>query len=222
MVIKELRQKKGINQSQLAEILDLNMSTVSSYERGIRQPSKRVLIKLSDIFEVSLEYLLRASEEDEVDYLKARQDELNEVLEMLRKKGLNPDHIIDKLSNPVPVLGIAGAGSSMLAVENPEDYVFSEEADFAVRVFGESMEPTIMDKSTVFIKKMSRNQFRNGNIGLVLVNKDESLVKRVYFTEKGVWLISDNKFYEPIFIEPETWDEECQFLGKVVEVRYAL
>ncbi len=222
LVIKELRQKKGINQSQLADILDLTMSSISAYERGIRQPSKKILIKLSDIFEVSLEYLLRASEEDEVDYLKTRQDELNEVLDTLRKKGLNPDHIIDKLSNPVPVLGIAGAGSSMLAVENPEDYVFSEDADFAVKVFGESMEPAIRDKSTVFIKKMSQSQFRNGNIGLVLINKDESLVKRIYFTDKGVWLISDNKFYEPIFIEPEVWDEECRFLGKVVEVRYAI
>jgi repressor LexA len=221
-VIKELRQKRGINQSQLAEILGLNMSTISSYERGKRQPSKKVLIKLSDIFEVSIEYLLRVSEEDEVDYLKSRQNELSEIIDLLKKKGFDPKNIIDKLSNQIPVLGRTGAGSSMLAVENPEDYLFSEDADFAVKVFGDSMEPIIIDKSMVFIRKMQQSSFRNGEIGLALVNHDESLVKRIYFTDKGVWLISDNKFYEPIFIEPEKWDAECKFLGKVVEVRYSI
>lgn len=56
--IKELRQDKGLSQGDLAKELGLSQQTISSYEKGIREPDISTLKKLADFFQVSLDYLL--------------------------------------------------------------------------------------------------------------------------------------------------------------------
>ena len=56
--IKQLRKKKGISQSQLAEVIGVKNNTVSTWERGTRKPDFEALNLLSDYFEVSFEYIL--------------------------------------------------------------------------------------------------------------------------------------------------------------------
>ena len=58
--LKELRKRKGITQEQLAEILQLERSTVGKYESPTKpiMPSPDILHKMSDYFGVSTDYLL--------------------------------------------------------------------------------------------------------------------------------------------------------------------
>lgn len=56
--LRLLRQSKGLTQKQLAENLNLTKSVVSAYETDMRLPSYDVLIKISNIFGVSTDYLL--------------------------------------------------------------------------------------------------------------------------------------------------------------------
>ena len=56
--IKELRQKKGWSQGQLAIKLKAGQKQISAYERGVNIPSTEMLIKMSEIFDVSLDYLV--------------------------------------------------------------------------------------------------------------------------------------------------------------------
>lgn len=56
--LKKLRIEKGLSQEELSNTLALNKSTICCYEKGTRVPSLEVLIKLSDYFEVSIDYLL--------------------------------------------------------------------------------------------------------------------------------------------------------------------
>ena len=56
--IKELRTMRGMSQQDLADLLDLNKVTISQYERGARKPDLNVLTALSDIFNVSVNYIL--------------------------------------------------------------------------------------------------------------------------------------------------------------------
>lgn len=56
--IKELRTMRGMSQQDLADLLDLNKVTISQYERGARKPDLNVLTALSDIFNVSVDYIL--------------------------------------------------------------------------------------------------------------------------------------------------------------------
>ena len=62
MRLKQLRKEKGISQLKLA--LDLNMSqnTISRYETGEREADYRSLILIADYFNVSIDYLLKRTD----------------------------------------------------------------------------------------------------------------------------------------------------------------
>lgn len=57
-ILKDLRQKAGMTQKQLAEKLGVTSSVISYYELSERNPSPEVIIKLAGIFHVSADYLL--------------------------------------------------------------------------------------------------------------------------------------------------------------------
>lgn len=56
--LKNLRIEKGLKQTELAEKLFINKSMISAYEKGTRMPSLDVLIQLTHIFNVSIDFLL--------------------------------------------------------------------------------------------------------------------------------------------------------------------
>jgi transcriptional regulator with XRE-family HTH domain len=64
--IKDLRQRMGISQQKLAHSLGVLRPTVSQIESGERKIAADELVKLSDIFNVSIEYLLGFEKEAEV------------------------------------------------------------------------------------------------------------------------------------------------------------
>lgn len=64
--IKELRNKYKYTQSELATLVGVTKSTIAAYENDTRLPSYEVLIKLSHIFKVSLDYLLLDRQMDSV------------------------------------------------------------------------------------------------------------------------------------------------------------
>lgn len=64
MIIRELREKKGITQAKLAEILGVGRTTITMYEKGTIVPPADILRKLADYFNVSVDYLLGREEKD--------------------------------------------------------------------------------------------------------------------------------------------------------------
>lgn len=57
--VKTLREKKGITQKELANLLGTTSKTVSNYEsRDLRPRKMEVYKKLAEIFEVNVNYLL--------------------------------------------------------------------------------------------------------------------------------------------------------------------
>lgn len=60
--IKELRQKRSMSQDKLADLLETTKQTVSRYERGDRQANQDILFKLSDVFNVSVDYFFPEKE----------------------------------------------------------------------------------------------------------------------------------------------------------------
>lgn len=59
--IKLLREEKGMTQQELADKIDGAKSTVAMYEKEDRKPSLEVLIKLSEIFDCSIDFILGKS-----------------------------------------------------------------------------------------------------------------------------------------------------------------
>ncbi len=64
--IKELRQQFGISQQRLAELLQVSRPTISQIENRERKISADELIKLSEIFNLSVEGLLDMEKQPEV------------------------------------------------------------------------------------------------------------------------------------------------------------
>lgn len=60
--IKELRLRKELKQVELAEIIGMSQSSLSGYESGKIEPDQETLIRLSEFFDVSIDYLLGISE----------------------------------------------------------------------------------------------------------------------------------------------------------------
>lgn len=63
--IKIARQKKGISQKDLADLLGLTQQAVSYYEKGSRIPDEQTLSVISDILNVPTEYLTGETDDPE-------------------------------------------------------------------------------------------------------------------------------------------------------------
>lgn len=99
--IKELREKRGLTQKQLSEdpYLNLNINTLASYERNLREPKIDMIVKLAHYFGVTTDYLLGVSEhksdensaiskqiplsDKSIDFLKSVPPELQPTLDLL-------------------------------------------------------------------------------------------------------------------------------------------
>lgn len=85
--LKSLREKKEITQRELAKLINIASSTLAMYETGRRKPDFETLIKLADFFDVSTDYLLGRSNENDYkkpDFSKAFEaDNLGQAIERI-------------------------------------------------------------------------------------------------------------------------------------------
>ena len=79
--LKTLRKNKGITQEELAARLNVVRQTISKWEKGQSVPDAEMLVKLAEIFEVSVSQLLGSPIEPE-----ARPDALAEQLARINEQ----------------------------------------------------------------------------------------------------------------------------------------
>ena len=56
--LRDIREDRDIRQTEIAKILNVSQNTYSQYETGVISLTAEVLIKLSDYYGVSSDYLL--------------------------------------------------------------------------------------------------------------------------------------------------------------------
>lgn len=193
--IKQLREKRGLTQTQLSELLGFKTyTTVTKWEANENFPKGKDLKRLAEFFNVTSDYLL----------------------------GLTIEDMMEKVGNliKIPVLGTITCGDPILAHENIESYIDEVEENlpsgelFYLKTQGDSMAPTIPQNSFVLIRK--QEYVESGEIAAVIVNGDnEATLKRVKYQGDIVMLIPDNKAYEPIVI---TESNHARIIGKAVKV----
>ena len=66
LILKEIREEKKLQQKDLAQKLNRTPACISSWETGKTEPSIEDLIKLADLLEVSLDFLLGRSDENDI------------------------------------------------------------------------------------------------------------------------------------------------------------
>ena len=144
------------------------------------------------------------------DIITAIQSELNEP-------EIEEETCIIDLNKKVPLFELSACAGNGFYSSGPSDIdqkiesPFSD-ADYAVKVSGKSMEPTIEDQAIVFVK--DTKDLCDGDIGIFVVN-GEVMCKRYHINNSSKWLSPDNKSADYVDIYCNE-DMECLIQGKVL------
>lgn len=76
--LKEERVKKGLSQQKLAELSETHYSNIGRYERGDAKPSAELLNKISQVLEISPDYLINGTLENKAESSITDQELLNQ------------------------------------------------------------------------------------------------------------------------------------------------
>ena len=96
------------------------------------------------------------------------------------------------------------------AIESESITVEDSNADYAVRVSGDSMEPTYKNGDILLVQKTE--ELSNGDIGIFYIDGN-TMCKKYVKRGRGVSLVPENNKYEAIKI---TKDKDCVIQGKVI------
>ena len=93
--IRELRTKYNLTQAELANQVGVSKATVTAYEGDLRQPSYDVLIKLANVFRVSIDSLVLNRSEHILDVSDLEPEQINRVKDYI--KYIKEDELLDIL-----------------------------------------------------------------------------------------------------------------------------
>lgn len=196
--LRKAMEKAEINATELSEKTGISKSTISRYLSGGYIAKQKNLLKLSLALHVEPKFLFSDAVE-----------ELDANLKVYS----------------IPIVGKVVAGTPIDAIENITDYIrvtnpaAADGSYYALHVTGASMEPEMREGDLVIVHK--QDYFDSGDICIVLVNGDESTVKKVIKSDQGITLIGFNAtVYPPHFYNVRQVEElPVRVIGKVKEVR---
>lgn len=231
-ILKELRQQHNVTAKAVAEAVGILPDTYRSYETGRREPNLKTLVLIADYFHVSTDYLLgRAPQLDPMKLLIAQGDtspealvkqfaslpEEGQALMLAVVRALKETHEIRYAKKKPRTVWIkqhqnkAAAGFGYL-LENDDEWYDVEvidnpkvgEADFAVEIDGDSMEP----------------DYHNGDLALIKIDPDVPVGEVGLFVLDGMGYIKERGKKKLISRNPEYPDieSEARCIGLVIGV----
>ena len=84
MKIRDMREKYGMSQSELANRLGVTRSAVNAWESGISTPTARYVAALAKLFRVSADYLLGTEADLRVSLEGYSDEEVKLVLDLIQ------------------------------------------------------------------------------------------------------------------------------------------
>ena len=82
--IRELRERAGYSQAQLAKKLDVTRSSVNAWEMGLSSPTTQYIVAMSKLFHIPTDYILGTSSGLTVSLEGYTNREITLVLDLLR------------------------------------------------------------------------------------------------------------------------------------------
>lgn len=221
MRLRELMKANGWTQQALADYIGVARSTVGMWTTGRNEPDNTTLGQLASLFSCSVDYLLERTDDptdyDNDDLSDVRQElidyfngDARKIRQFLKAEeedarwdaGPLPSNVrsISGLHHQrIPLIGEAAAGEPIYAPEDLGVYVDSPvNADAAITVRGDSMEPTYLDGDLLYIKCVP--DVPEGAVAVVFLD-DEATIKHVYKRPTGLTLIGDNRASPPVMAE---------------------
>ena len=88
MKLKDIRKQKNMTQKQVAEFLQKSKQTYNYYENEKYEPSIDMLIKLAELYNTSIDYLVGRNQKNDIGYLTNTQIECVNMIKQLNETNL--------------------------------------------------------------------------------------------------------------------------------------
>ena len=200
--IKKFMAKKNISRMELCKALGFNYSTLADWLHARKYPRIDKIEMMANYFGVSKADLVEQDSEDSANHIGA--------LDVIK----------------IPVLGRVVAGDPREAIQEADEFMYIPSMDhrrsddyFALRVFGESMEPNLMDGDIAIVR--IQPDVESGQVAVVLIDNQDSTVKRVFKSQDGITLVADNPavFQPRFFSNDDCLTMPVRILGRVVSIQ---
>lgn len=202
--IKDLRDLNNLSQAQLAIKLGISRSLISHWESNNRKPSYTELEKLSNIFEVTADYLIGTTTVPDGEVVSTK------------KKTHNKMRLVE-----VPLYSSVSCGNGCFVDDNIEDYIQvtnkmlnPHKKYFCQYAKGDSMIDENINDGDLLVFEITQT-INNGQIGSFCIDFSDAVCKKFYHDKENniITLQSANNDYLPITITAE--NENFKTVGKL-------
>lgn len=223
--LTELRKAAGFSQQEVAALISMHLApitnrAISKWETGATYPDAMQFIWLCEIYGVTdvASAFLNITGNDPFAGLNG--DGVRMVKEYAGLLRMSPKYadvkpeaaVKPKRVVPLYDLPVSAGTGVFLDSDNFEPYESEDvppEANFAVRISGDSMEPLLKNGQVVFVQ--SATWLENGEIGIFVYNGD-AFCKKLE-RDGGLRLVSLNRRYAPINIK---YAYDLRVVGRVI------
>ncbi|WP_144504744.1 S24 family peptidase [Bacillus mycoides] len=195
-----LRKSNKLTQNQLAKILEVNQSSISEWEKGVKEPATFGIVKtIADFFKVTVDDLFFTD------------------LKLEKTKVANEENHHPCKRDKIPVLGKIAAGIPIEAIKDYIDEIYlpypTKSEVFSLRVPDDSMDKIVPDGYYAVLKK--QDYAESGQIVAILINGNEATLKKIYIFPNSIVLVpcSSNEMHKEQMYSTDKGDE-IQILGK--------
>ncbi len=102
--LKECRLSHGLNQTELAKIMDVSKQTVSNWEKGSRIPNTSMLYKLAEFYSVSTDYLFGLTDNPKAYKYSDTDGSYSIIIDENESHNINPE-VLSKLMDKLKSVG---------------------------------------------------------------------------------------------------------------------
>lgn len=222
--LDRLMKQSDMSNEALGELVGVNRTTVSRWRSGERSPKMAKLSEIADVFNVDARIFVGEMPAPDIftiynQLAPPRQEKVyNFADRQLEEQNRgNVAHFPKKEKLPTIKNSASAANPTELVygdtvVEEEEFERVPNNADFAVPIIGDSMEPVIRNGQFVFVKEQP--DVEDGEIAIVEIDGDGVTCKEVYkdYESQTIILRSINDLYEDRVVSPE----QIRIIGKVV------
>ena len=183
-MIAKVRKEKGMTKTELAKRTGINIGHLTHIEKEERNPSHKALRNICHALDIPYQPLMYTYD-----------------------KTLNEEQEEYKIVNHI-------AYNKILAVSNIDGFIDCPSeipsSAIAIKMADDSMEPTILKDSYVYVEFNS--PVDNKDVGLFLSN-NEVRVRRYSLKKGTITLKSDNKSFNPVTID---LNDDFYIIGKIL------
>ena len=186
--IKYVREKRGLSQSKLAEMIDVNQTTIARWEDENRIPTIDKAIQVSNILNIPLDILVGKN------------------LQFDNVEPVNIDSNIIK----IPVFGTIKAGIPIESqsdiieyVEIPKIWTRGGKKFYGLKISGDSMFPKYNEDDIVIFEQNDDTTLYHGKDVAIMINGAESTFKKLLVNEQGIVLQPYNTGYDIMMFSKE-------------------